>query len=66
MVKSGEVQYETNPLQVINNFLYGQSSRPRNINRPSKALCGVLTLLQSKLWQPLKKGEKGFIQGLTK
>lgn len=34
--------------------------------RPSKSLCGLLTLLQNVLWKPLKEVENGFIQGLTK
>jgi len=34
--------------------------------RPSKSLCGIVTLIQNTLWKPLKHAEKGFIQGLNK
>lgn len=65
MVKSGEVNYASH-LDIDGVFLHGQSSRPRNIMKPSSSLCGLLTLIQNVLWKPVKKAEPGFIQGLTK
>lgn len=65
MVKSGEVYYGQD-FKFEKGCLVGISDRPRNIMVPSESLCGLLTMIQSCLWAPLKKACPEFIQGYTK
>jgi len=65
MVKSGEVYYG-NDFKFEKGCLVGVDDRPRNIMVPSESLCGLLTMIQSCLWEPLKKACPEFIQGYTK
>lgn len=53
-------------MRVVGSYLYDMSSRSRNIMNPSKAFCGLITILQSTLWNPIKNFDQGFCQGLTK
>jgi len=47
-------------------FLDGRKDRPRNIFNPCQGLMGFMTAVQSVLWEPIKKIEKGFVQGYSK
>lgn len=61
MVKSGEIYYSDKFDFDDNGFLTGKSDRPRNICVPSKTGCGLLTFIQSLLWDNVKKALPGFI-----
>lgn len=66
MVKSGE-EYYTDRLDLdAKGFIQNVSERPRNICAPAASGCGLLTFIQSLLWDNIKKIIPGFIQGLTK
>jgi len=65
MIKSGETYYGELADKNVS-FLEGVKDRPRNIFVPCHRLQGLITPLQSLLWDPIKKIVPGFVQGLTK
>lgn len=53
-------------MRIVGSYLYDVASRSRNIMNPSKAFCGLITIIQTTLWGPIKQFDSGFCQGLTK